>query len=233
LRTLALACETIRDEIKLSFKKTGSRMPIYWVESGLHNSPERLRRHLQKEIALLERRDSPDYILLLFGYCGNALLGLTSSRATLVVPRVDDCISLLLGGNKKRDLLNREAMAYYLTKGWLRHKNNLWYEHRCCLYKYGPEQTERIYRLMLGRYENLNVIKTGAYDLNEILPLTRVLAEDLGLQHRLVNGSLRIIHKALLEEWDDDFAVIKAGLPVSLKTLKLFPAPLPRADSGS
>lgn len=233
MQTLALACETISDEIKLSARKTGSRMPIHWIESGLHNSPERLRRHLQKEITSLERKTSPDFILLLFGYCGNALLGLTARSSSLVVPRVDDCISLLMGGNKRRDQFNREAMAYYLTRGWLRHKNNLWYEHRCCLQKYGPEQTDKIYRLMLGRYKNLNVIETGAYDPDEILPLTRELAHDLGLQHRLVSGSLKIIHKALLGEWDDDFAIIEPGLPVNLETLKLFPAPLPRANSGS
>lgn len=232
MQTIALACETISDEIKLSAEKVDSRIPIRWIESGLHNSPERLRHYLQNEIASLESREL-DYILLLFGYCGNALLGLTSARCRLVIPRVDDCISLLLGGNKKRHELSRKAMAYYLTKGWLRHENNLWHEYHYCLQKYGPERTLEIYRLMLGKYKNLNVIKTGAYDPDEILPQTRELAGALGLQHRVVDGSLGIIHKALLGEWDDDFAVIEAGSPVDLEALRLLPASLPRADFGS
>lgn len=229
--TIALACETISDEIKLCAEKVGSQIPIRWIESGLHNSPEKLRRYLQEEITAAEIRE-PDYILLLFGYCGNALLGLRSRRAPLVIPRVDDCISLLLGGNRRRHELNEKAMPYYLTKGWLRHENNLWYEYHFSLKKYGLKRTREIYRLMLGGYKNLFVIQTGAYDPEEILPQTRDLAAALYLQHRVIEGSLRLIEKALLKEWDDDFTIIEAGSTIDLKALRLLPEPWPRADRG-
>lgn len=230
--TIALACETIADEVKRSAEEINSQIPIRWIESGLHNSPEKLRSHLQNEILALEGSNL-EYILLLFGYCGNALLGLTSSKCRLVIPRVDDCISLLLGGNKKRNALSNKAMAYYLTGGWLRHDHNLWNEYHHCLCKYGSQRTREIYHVMLGNYKNLNVIKTGAYNLADILPQTKELALTLGLEHEIVEGSLRIIHKALLREWDDDFAIIEAGSPVSLESLQLIPAPLPGANPGS
>lgn len=231
MNTVALACETIIDEIKRAAEEIDSQIPIRWIESGLHNSPEKLRSYLQDEIDSLESSDV-DNILLLFGYCGNALLGLTSSRCRLIVPRVDDCISLLLGGNKVRNALSEKAMAYYLTKGWLRHNNNLWNEYHYCLRKYGPRRTEEIYRIMLGNYKNLNVIETGAYNLDDILPQTEELAGALGLEHEIVSGSLQIIHKALLGKWDDDFAIIEAGDAVDLKALRLLPSPLPRAEAG-
>ncbi len=232
MKTVALACETIVDEIKCSAAEVNSQIPIRWIESGLHNSPEKLRSHLQDEIYALEESSDPANILLLFGYCGNALLGLTSARCRLVIPRVDDCISLLLGGNQNRNTLSAEAMAYYLTKGWLRHENNLWNEYRYCLRKYGSERTREIYRIMLGNYKNLNVIETGAYNLADVLPQTKDLASTLGLKHKIIAGSLGLIHKALLGEWDDDFAVIEAGAGVSMETLGLFSEPLPLADSG-
>lgn len=231
MNAVALACETIVDEIKCSAIEVNSQIPIRWIESGLHNSPEKLRSHLQDEIHALEKSDL-DNILLLFGYCGNALLGLISARCRLVIPRVDDCISLLLGGNQKRNTLSAEAMAYYLTKGWLRHENNLWNEYHYCLRKYGPERTCQIYRVMLGNYKNINVIETGAYNLADILPQTEDLASTLGLKHKIIGGSLGIIHKALLGEWDDDFAVIEVGSPVNMETLGLFQEPLPLADSS-
>ena len=231
MNTVALGCETIIDEIKRSAAEIDSQIPIRWIESGLHNSPERLRSYLQNEITSLESEDL-DYILLLFGYCGNALLGLTSAKCRLVIPRVDDCISLLLGGNKKRNELSEKAMAYYLTKGWLRHNNNLWNEYHYCLRKYGPQRTREIYRIMLGNYKNLNVIETGAYNLADILPQTKELAGALGLEHEIVRGSLGIIHKALLGEWDSDFAIIEAGIPISLEALRLLPSSLPWAGSG-
>ncbi len=232
MRTIALACETISDEIKLAAEQVGSRIPIRWIESGLHNSPERLRQYLQQEISSVEQLN-PENILLLFGYCGNALLGLVSAKCRLVIPRIDDCISLLLGGNRRRNELSREAMAYYLTKGWLRHENNLWHEYHHCLEKFGPERSRQIFGLMLGKYKNLNVIKTGAYDLEDILPQTRELARALNLRHQVIDGSLELIHKALREEWDEDFAIIEPGAPVTLEMLHLLPAPLPQADSGN
>lgn len=231
MSTIALACETIKDEIKLCAEKVGSRIPIHWIKSGLHNSPERLRHYLQAEITAAEA-GAPAQILLLFGYCGNALLGLSSPRCPLVIPRVDDCISLLLGGNRRRHELNKKAMPYYLTKGWLRHENNLWHEYHFCLKKYGPKQTREVYQLMLGRYKNLCVIQTGAYELEDILPQTRDLAASLQLQHQIIDGALELIEKALLKQWDDDFAIIEAGSTVDLKTLRLLPEPLPRADLG-
>ncbi len=231
MNTVALACETIIDEIKRSAEEIDSRIPIRWIESGMHNSPEKLRSFLQDEINSLESSDLYN-ILLLFGYCGNALLGLTSSSCRLVIPRVDDCISLLLGGNKIRNALSEKAMAYYLTRGWLRHDNNLWNEYHYCLRKYGPQRTEEIYRIMLGNYKNLNVIETGAYNLADILPQTEELAGALGLEHEIVGGSLHIIHKALLGKWDDDFAIIEPGRAVDLEALRLLPSSLPRAGTG-
>ncbi|NLA26520.1 MAG: DUF1638 domain-containing protein [Firmicutes bacterium] len=231
LNTVALACETIIDEINRSAAEINSKIPIRWIESGLHNSPERLRNHLQDEITTLES-DDLDYILLLFGYCGNALLGLVSAKCRLVIPRVDDCISLILGGNNKRNELSKKEMAYYLTKGWLRHDKNLWNEYHYCLRKYGQQRTHEIYRIMLGNYKNLNVIATGAYNLADILPQTKELAGALGLEHKVIDGSLDIIRKALLAEWDDDFAIIEAGDPVSLETLRLLPPSLPQTGSS-
>lgn len=233
MQTIALACETISDEINLSVEKIDSRITIRWIESGLHNSPEKLRCFLQSKIDSLENenRDLRN-ILLFFGYCGNALLGLTAARCRLIIPRVDDCISLLLGGNRKRRELCGEAMSYFLTRGWLRHENNLWNEYHYCLQKYGPKRTLDIYRLMLDKYKYLNVIKTGAYDPEDILPQTRELADALGLQHKMVEGSLDIIQKALLEEWDEDFAIIEPNSPVNLEALKLLPTALPQAGSG-
>ncbi len=85
---------------------------------------------------------------------------------------------------------------------------------------------------MLGGYKNLCVIQTGAYELEDILPQTRDLAASLQLQHQIIDGALELIEKALLKQWDDDFAIIEAGSTVDLKALRLLPEPLPRADLG-
>ena len=146
MKTVVFACETIAAEVMKAAGETKTNFPIIWVESGLHNTPEKLKNQLQSD---LDRIDNVDYIMLLLGYCGNAILNLVSRKSKLVIPKVDDCISLLLGGNMKRNALNKQAMAYYLTRGWLQHDNNLWAEYQHCFDKYGPERTRRLYQIML------------------------------------------------------------------------------------
>lgn len=217
MKAIALACETIADEVRLAARETRSTIPICWVKSGMHNYPIQLKQHIQAEI---NRVENVDHILLLFGYCGNSLLGLKSDICHLVIPKVDDCVSLLLGGNAQRNNLNDQAMGYYLTKGWLSHEYNLWSEYNYCLQKYGSERTSRIYRVMLHNYKRLNVINTGAYNLDDLLPLTGQIARELELDHTIVDGSLDLLGQALKGEWTNHrFVVIEPGEEVTMYNL--------------
>jgi hypothetical protein len=216
LDTVAIACRTIHDEIMQAVQSVKSEYPIIWVESGLHNSPGKLNRHLQTEI---EKLDNVNNILLVFGYCGNALLDLVSSKGKLIFPKVDDCISLLLGGNTKKNLLNKEAAAYYLTRGWLSYENNIWDEYTHCVNRFGYDKAQSIFKTILNNYVNLNIIDTGAYDLTEFLEQTDKIATELGLKHQVVPGTLDLLQKAFSGRWDEGFAVIEPGKVIDYNDL--------------
>jgi hypothetical protein len=50
-----LACEMIEDEVGLALERAGSAKPaVVWIESGLHERPERLRDHIQSLIDMLD-----------------------------------------------------------------------------------------------------------------------------------------------------------------------------------
>ncbi|MBC7293206.1 MAG: DUF1638 domain-containing protein, partial [Thermoleophilia bacterium] len=121
-----LACEMIEDEVRLALSSlpSAAQPPVIWVESGLHDRPQRLRAVLQERLDSLdegaaqglpvsvlsvrpgrgpaaERREMVtvgpvEEVLLALGFCGKALQGLRAQHLRLVFPRVDDCISLLL-----------------------------------------------------------------------------------------------------------------------------------------
>lgn len=74
---IILACQTIADELKLAINLTGVDYPVLWVESGLHNYPERLRKRIQQE---LDRISNVSTILVAFGFCGTALLGVKAKN---------------------------------------------------------------------------------------------------------------------------------------------------------
>lgn len=216
LDTAIIACKTLEDEVKQALEAIGDKSRVIWIESGLHNYPERLKETLQKSINSIT--DS-DYILLIFGLCGNSLLDLQSETATLVIPKVDDCISLFLGGNSKRKVMENSARAYYLTKGWLRYENNIWMEYQRSIERYGLEKTRSIFQIMLKHYTHLVIIDTGAYDTESFLAETKSIAKELGLKHKVVPADLGLLAAALNKQWDDAFALIEAGQKITLKDM--------------
>ena len=69
---------------------------IQLVKRSLHDEPNRMRSKLQKKIDLMDNYDY-DAVLLGYGLCGNGTVGLQARSLPLIIPRVHDCITLLLG----------------------------------------------------------------------------------------------------------------------------------------
>ncbi len=208
MRTVILACQTIRDELRLALKETSVDYPVIYVEAGLHNRPEALHQRIQEHLDML---DNVDTVLMAFGFCGNSMLGIKSSAFTIVVPRVEDCIPLLLGSSEARKAITQEMGTYFTTKGWLDYEQNILWEYGRCVSRYGESRALRVMKTMLGNYLRLMVIDTGAYPVESVTPRTEEFAAKLGLKHVIAPGSLRLLHKLLLGQWDEEFVVLKPG----------------------
>lgn len=193
-------------------------IPIVWIQSGLHQTPDKLREGIQQEIDNIHTADN---ILLLFGSCGNCLYGLKSEQARLIFPRVDDCISLFLGGNHRKKELENSGHAYYITKGYLDNEANIWQEYLYSVAKYGEERAHKLMEIILHNYNKLRIIETGAYDLEAFVQETKLIAEKLELEQEVVSGTNLLINKALQGKWDDDFIILQPGEAVGYSHLGL------------
>ena len=214
MNTVIIACHTIADELNSLISEIGCTYPVLWIQSGLHNSPELLKNHLQEE---LDHLSNVDRVLLAFGYCGNALIGLTPSLYEMIFPRVDDCISLLLGSSRIRKEISGTMGTYFLTKGWLDYEKNIWFEYQEAVKRYGATRADQLYRLILKHYGRLGIIETGAYPLESISETTHAIAETLKLKHEVIPGTLEYLKKLLTGPWDEeDFVIINPGETVTL-----------------
>ncbi len=217
VETVILACNTIRNELEKAARETNCQHSFVWVESGLHLVTDSLRRRLQEE---LDRISGAERVLLAFGFCGNALAGLKSGDYELVIPRVDDCITLLLGSKEKRERCGQHGGVYFLTKGWLEGEINIWKEYQSVLARFGQERTERIYQRMLAHYKFLGLIDTGAYDLSALLPEVREISATLKLELLMLEGTDRYLKTLLSGPWnDDDFVIIPPITTIELPLL--------------
>jgi hypothetical protein len=205
MTTQIIACRTIADELELARRETGCDLLVRWVDSGLHNRPDRLRTALQQA---LDEVTGTERVLMAFGFCGNAVVGLATGDFELVVPRVDDCISLMLGSTTRRQAISDEKGTYFLTRGYLEHESNIWSEYQAFAAKRGKALADSIYATLLEHYRRLGIIDTGAYELEPFVECTGPIAETFHLEREVLPGTTRYLQKLLTGPWDDEFIVV-------------------------
>ena len=127
-------------------------------------NPERLKAALRAAVADADRPGAT--IVVGYGLCSNAVLGLKTKYATLVVPRVDDCIAMMLGSNEAFAAESAKAPGtYYVAKAYLEECDTILSEHEKLVEKRGCERAEKMMRLLLANYTRIALIDTGRYDL--------------------------------------------------------------------
>jgi hypothetical protein len=237
-RTVILACEMIEDEVRLALQAVpeDARPPLVWIESGLHERPEKLKVAIQALLDLLdagaekgeaahlpsvrpgkgpaaERRveaviEPVEEVRFALGFCGNALNGLSTRHLTLVFPRVDDCISLLLNRGCVREQIPRNPRHYYLTRGWFNHESSLKESFNDWNERYGAERAARLRKTLFAGYERISLIDTQAYDVEECIEQSREVAEDLQLDHGIVPGSVQLLERLFKGERGSEIVVV-------------------------
>jgi hypothetical protein len=187
--TCILACETLKPEYELVAGELGIELPVYWIESGKHDYPDRLREAVAGALSDIP----PEYgiVLLLFGFCGNAMVGIESGARTLVMPKAADCIPIFLGSQKRRD--GYGARRYFYTRGYYDAEKNTASDHNEMVKKYGYENACLVTREMLKHYEHLSIVDTGAFDIAYVADGIAELSAVTGIPVDVIGGDLRLI----------------------------------------
>ena len=189
------------------------------LEAQLHVNPERLKEALRAAVAAADRPGAT--IVLGYGLCSNSVLGLKTEQATLVVPRVDDCIAMMLGSNEAFAAQSEKACGtYYLAKAYLEECDTILSEHEKLIEKRGLERAERMMRLLLAHYTRIVLIDTGRYDLGPYRARVAAFAERFDLAVEDVPGTTRILDALVAGGWDDDFVVAPPGHELTLRDFR-------------
>ncbi|MEJ2549858.1 MAG: DUF1638 domain-containing protein [Anaerolineales bacterium] len=189
------------------------------LDFGLHINPSRLRSVLQETIDAAAA--SFDTILLGYGLCSQAVVGLHANGCTLVVPKVDDCIAIFLGSDQAyKKQYHSEPGTYYLTKGWIEVGDSPFSEYDRIVERYGEKRAQRLMRRMFNNYTRLALINTGQYDLERYREYCRRAATRFDLRFEEIPGSNALTKKLLHGPWDDDFVVAPPGETITYLDFK-------------
>lgn len=195
-------CRTLEAELLTAMQETGWQIPVLWIQSGLHNTPTRLQAALD---SVLEECCGYTHVLLAMGFCGNSLAGIRTRDSILVIPRVDDCISLMLGSMKKR---SEFPGTYFFTEGWLKGERTIMVEYEHAVRRYGRTMADRIFSDMLKNYHHAALIDTGCYDMEQAGKETRRIAAALHLNYQEIPGTLSYLKTLLTGPWTEEQFVL-------------------------
>jgi hypothetical protein len=205
-----VSCEVLRNEIESVLERDGRELEIEFVDGALHDYPDRLRAELPARIdATPGERD----ILLCCGRCSNGSVGLEARRHRLVLPAVDDCISLLLGSRARYlEEHTAEPGTYYYTRGWVDFIEDPYKEYLKIVPKYGEEKAAYVARLIMENYTRYAIIETpGVPDLSDKREYLETVSAFYDLPLQRLTGTLRFLEKLVAGPHDEEFIVVESG----------------------
>lgn len=221
-KTKILACAVVIEELQ---SKLTDGIDCETLDFGLHRSPEQLKIKLQE---FIDGATGYENIVLAYGLCGMAVIGLYSNTSRLIVPRVDDCIAIFLGSRKAYLKEQHDHPgSLFLSKGWIDGRIDdtspaIQIFERLSG-KYGIERAKRMMQVYeekqpLRHYKRLAFISTSnETNLDEFKTIARDRASSLGLHYDEISGSTALIEKIVCGSWDDNFIVKQPSQRISVE----------------
>lgn len=215
-RLVVIACQVFQSLIE-KYLPEGMAEQVIFKDYGLHRVPDKLTWSVQDEI---DKIGDSSLIILGYGLCGNGLKGIQSREHTLLIPRTDDCIAVLLGSYKKYiQEFDATPGTYYLTKGWLESGSNPLQEYQEIVEKYGEKDATWIMDQQYQHYERIVFVAHNQEDLEKYRPQAKEVAEYCqrwNMRYEEILGSdiyiRRLIENASSpDQADSDFLVIPPG----------------------
>jgi hypothetical protein len=231
---LCIACEVLARPIYLTAALSPHVVDVVLVERGLHNEPEKLKTDIQNKLINADDRGY-DAILLGYGLCGNGTAGLQTYSIPVVIPRVHDCISLLLGDPRRyleefekfpgtywysQDFLERADTSGKFTTMGLINDDDLSKQYDNFIEKYGKENADYLMEVMGGwqsHYQRAAFIDTGINRIDSLRDKVKSDAEGRGWNFSTLAGDLLLFRQLLNGEWSSpNFIVVPPNHKVGL-----------------
>lgn len=220
-RTIIMACSSMRLHVEAAQQRMGTSFKVVELNRALHSEPARMRDKIIETMANLPTQI--DTILVGMGYCGGSWNQVRLDHH-VVIPQMDDCITLLLHTDDTRHANLKKTGHFYLRdsdRGDYTIKAML---RRLCE-KHGTEDGTSIFNSWFKNYTNADIIDTGAYDCHSeaYVEHARQNADLIRCSLGYVNGSNQILEKLVSGRWDDQFLSLEAGSIVTMEALQLPP----------
>lgn len=218
-RTVILACTSMLLHLEAAQTRMGTRFPVVELDRRLHAEPKQMRRRILEALDALPT--GCDTVLVAMGYCGGSWNHIPLTRR-VVVPKVDDCITLLLHtDDTPHGNLKEPGHMYFRDCDTGPYSIEGMKDEICRTY--GMEFGTSIFGSWFQNYTNADIIDTGVYDCysEEYVAEAQKNADLIRCSLGYVEGSNRILEKLVSGHWDGQFVVLKPGWEMTVRDFGL------------
>lgn len=169
---VVIACEVMRGLID---PRLPNDTPITFMSYDYHVRPKSMKEALQSQ---LDKLTEPSRVIIGYGSCGNGMIGLNAGPHTLFIPRMDDCIAMMLGSyDAYIEEFRNNPGTYFLNKGWLESGNEPMSEYLGYVERYGEKKANILMEAMYAHYTRLCFIAFSEQDLIDYRPKAKKVAD--------------------------------------------------------
>jgi len=228
-----IGCKVLEREISSVVYNCRNVIDVTLLRQKLHNTPGKLKEALQEEIDLIDENDhrfsndtiDHDYDAILIGYglCANAVVGLRSKKYPLVIPRAHDCVTLIMGDKNSYDSYHKNNPgSFFYWPGMLElrgldEQENYNRKYQMYLDRYdGDEDHVRmimeIEAELTVNYDGITYIRWETLAFPEYETAAQKLADEKCWEYRNLEGSNILLKKLVDGDWkDDSFLIVHPG----------------------
>lgn len=158
--TVILACTSLLLHVETAQERMGTRFQVVKLDRRYHTEPKKMRSRILEALDTLPA--DCDTVLVAMGYCGGSWDHISLTRR-VVVPKVDDCITLLLHTDDTAHKNLKEVGHMYFRDCDTGPYSIEGMKEEICR-AYGTEFGTSIFGSWFQNYTSADIIDTGVYD---------------------------------------------------------------------
>ena len=229
-----IACSVLQREFALLASKCSNTIDITTVRQQYHEVPTTLTQMLQAEIDRIDSNTDPhtndltrrdiDAILLGYGLCSNAIVGLHSKKYRIVIPKAHDCATLVMGSKEAyQEYFETFKGSYFFTRGWYElgafdtdDERRLNQMRQFYMEKYEDEEIVdelmSMEKEMTANYKYITYVEWPGLSDEASIQCAKDSCAQRGWTYNHMMGSSRLLEDLLEGRWDaDKFLILEPG----------------------
>jgi len=227
MRIKLIACDVFLRPISAIVATSPHTIDVEYVPMLAHNEPDTLRANLQARINAATIEQQYDLLILSYGLCGNATLGLTSP-VKMIMPRVHDCCAVFMGSKEAfaAEFCGKLSMRWctsgyyercYIDKGLTgdtSHRRETYPEYQALIEQFGEDNAQYIWDTMHPEIETPDAayIKIPGFEMPGHEAGFKSLVEAQGKTLRVLAGSVEYLQDLVNGPWEDErFLTVHPG----------------------